>query len=171
MIAVAYFIYYFCVYMCLCVDMWMSVYVLTSMDICVETTGPPWVMILEMFFWFWRQFLTGARDFVRLDWLVSDMQRSGVSICRAWGLAFYMGAGVQTQILMLFGQVFHWLIYLPSPSSVNFTVPQHEPRVLHVLSSILPLTYTLALPLFCICMWYCSASNIISEVVHFTYIF
>lgn len=126
----------------------MSVYVLTSMDICVETTGPPWVMILEMFFWFWRQFLTGTWDFVRLDWLVSDMQRSGVSVCRARGLAFYMGTGVQMQILMLFEQVFHWLIYLPSPSSVKFTLPQHEPRVLHVLRSTLPLTYLLALPFF-----------------------
>lgn len=37
MIAVAYFI----IFVYICVYMWMSVYVLASMDICVETTGPP----------------------------------------------------------------------------------------------------------------------------------
>lgn len=44
MVAIAssiYLLFLFCVYM------WMVVYVLASMDICVETSGVTWVMILE----------------------------------------------------------------------------------------------------------------------------
>lgn len=52
-LAIAYFLYYF-VYVCV----WMVVHVLASMIICVETTGLPCVMTLEMPFCFGRQSLS-----------------------------------------------------------------------------------------------------------------